>query len=201
VSGTAEKQGLSPRSSGVHPSEYPRSASDSPNAPCCHPCPRLLAVSGVRQYATYRSGAAKWRGPADNAAGQKTHRDKTCSGDRRRGLSRITSVRAVAQAGMQGALRRQLLHRSAATSNRYSFEVMRHDLTFPSMSRSTRFTTSPVRPRRSTTSAIPSKPPKRAWSGQSTCWGSPNRYEFASCRRPLAKVYGDRTSIRKPKSR
>ena len=55
------------------------------------------------------------------------------------------------------------------------FELMRHDVdAAAAMSRWTRSTISPVRPRPFTTSTIPSRPPRPACSAPSICWGSPS---------------------------
>jgi UDP-glucuronate decarboxylase len=55
-----------------------------------------------------------------------------------------------------------------------NFETMRHDVCFPLYVEVDEIYNLACRPRRSTTSSIPCRRPRRACSAPSTCWGSPS---------------------------
>ena len=129
---------------------------------------------------------------------------KTRSRHRRRRLPRLASVRAAARRGQRRAVRRQLLHRpqgqyrAAARRIRISRRCATTSAS-RSMSRSTRSTISPARPRRSTTSSIRCRRPRPASSARSTCWASPSACAPRSSRPRPRRSMAIRPSIRRPR--
>jgi UDP-glucuronate decarboxylase len=73
------------------------------------------------------------------------------------------------------------------------FEAMRHDVTFRSMSRSTRSTTSPARPRRCTTSTTRCRRPRPACIGAINMLGLAKRLKAKILQASTSEVYGDPT--------
>ena len=71
-----------------------------------------------------------------------------------------------------------------------NFELVRHDVTFPLYVEVDRYSIWPVRPRRFTTSTIPSRRPKRAFTAPSTCWGWRSACG-AILQASTSEVYGD----------
>ena len=80
------------------------------------------------------------------------------------------------------------------------FEALRHDVCFPFYVEVDRSTISPVRPRRSTISAIRFRRRRRACTAPSTCSASPSAFMPASCRPRPRRFTAIRSSIRRAKA-